>query len=95
MESSPGVFDYTWSASADPTRDPTLAAAKVNAFHAVNMVHDITYLYGFTEQAFNFQQDNFGKGGQGGDRVLVTIQNGGAGNNARFTVRLSSSMMHF
>ncbi|KAK1219521.1 hypothetical protein PQX77_017754 [Marasmius sp. AFHP31] len=34
------------------------------------MFHDTLYLYGFTESAFNFQNDNFGKGGVGGDRFL-------------------------
>ncbi|KAH6583176.1 hypothetical protein BASA61_008118 [Batrachochytrium salamandrivorans] len=29
-------------------------------------MHDITYQYGFTESAGNFQKDNFGKGGKDG-----------------------------
>jgi extracellular elastinolytic metalloproteinase len=89
IESSPGIFNYTWSASADPTTDPTLSAAKVSAFNAVNTIHDITYLYGFTERAFNFQQDNFGKEGKGGDPVIVTVQGSRLKNNALFTVCFS------
>lgn len=43
----------------------------------MNTVHDVAYLYGFTEKAFNFQEHNFGKtGGEGeNDRVWMTIQN--------------------
>jgi len=36
--------------------------------------HDFSYLYGFTETTFNFQTNNFKKGGQGFDRVLVDVQ---------------------
>ncbi|KAH9249247.1 hypothetical protein BASA81_013035 [Batrachochytrium salamandrivorans] len=42
-----------------------VAAAAVNLFYLVNLMHDISYQYGFTEQAGNFQTDNFGKGGKG------------------------------
>jgi len=45
---------------------------------------DIMYRYGFTETAFNFQQNNFGKGGEGSDRVLVSIQDSSGTNNANF-----------
>ncbi|KAH9244679.1 hypothetical protein BASA81_017904 [Batrachochytrium salamandrivorans] len=38
-------------------------------------MHDITYQYGFTEKAGNFQKDNFGKGGEDGDAVAVTVLN--------------------
>ncbi|KAH6596676.1 hypothetical protein BASA61_003370 [Batrachochytrium salamandrivorans] len=43
----------------------------VNLFYLANVMHDITYQYGFTEKAGNFQKDNFGKGGQGNDAVRV------------------------
>ena len=29
----------------------------------LNLVQDFFYKYGFTEKAFNFQTENFGKGG--------------------------------
>ena len=47
-------------------------------------MHDITYRYGFTEEAFNFQLDNNGKGGLGDDRVSISIQDGSGVNNANF-----------
>ncbi|KAK0185302.1 peptidase M36 [Armillaria mellea] len=55
-----------------------------NAFYIANKVHDFAYKYGFTEAAYNFQQDNFGKGGSGGDRVDVSVQDVAELNNAHF-----------
>jgi hypothetical protein len=42
------------------------------------------YLLGFTEQARNFQNDNFGRGGVGNDRVFAEGQDCGGVNNANF-----------
>ncbi|KAH6585120.1 hypothetical protein BASA60_000668 [Batrachochytrium salamandrivorans] len=47
-------------------------------------MHDITYQYGFTEKAGNFQKDNFGKGGEDGDAVVITVLNTSDVNNADF-----------
>ncbi|TEB34010.1 hypothetical protein FA13DRAFT_1789786 [Coprinellus micaceus] len=55
-----------------------------NAFYVINKLHDIAYRYGFTEAAFNFQNDNFGKGGSGNDRVLMSVQDSSGTNNANF-----------
>lgn len=46
------------------------------------------YKYGFTEAAFNFQDNNFGKGGVGGDPVEMEVQNGEDTDNADFAVRV-------
>jgi extracellular elastinolytic metalloproteinase len=62
-----------------------LDAARTNAFYIVNTVHDIAYKYGFTEAAFNFQNDNHGKGGKGNDRVTVSVQDSAGTDNADFT----------
>ncbi|KAG8695510.1 hypothetical protein FRC11_001433, partial [Ceratobasidium sp. 423] len=42
------------------------------------------YKYGFTEAAYNFQNDNYGKGGAGNDRVKISIQDRTGSNNANF-----------
>ncbi|KAH9271302.1 hypothetical protein BASA83_006391 [Batrachochytrium salamandrivorans] len=47
-------------------------------------MHDISYQYGFTEKAGNFQKDNFGKGGQGGDAVTINVLNPSSSNDATF-----------
>ena len=83
-QSSPVLnFDYF----QDPTQDPTVPinvnAARTNAFVTVNTMHDISYLYGFTESTFNFQSDNNGAGGVGGDRAQVFVQNAGTFNNGQ------------
>ncbi|KAJ7282380.1 peptidase M36 [Mycena rebaudengoi] len=41
--------------------------------------------YGFTEAAFNFQNDNFDLGGLGNDRVSSSIQDPAGTNNADFS----------
>ncbi|KAF5346161.1 hypothetical protein D9758_009964 [Tetrapyrgos nigripes] len=85
QQSSSGLnFIYTQNPSASPTSAANLDAARVNAFYVVNTVHDIWYQYGFTENTFNFQQSNFGKGGAQNDRVLVSVQDSSGTNNANF-----------
>jgi extracellular elastinolytic metalloproteinase len=50
--------------------DPTGDEQKVlNIFYFACYMHDFTYLLGFREREGNFQQDNFGRGGLGGDAV--------------------------
>ncbi len=49
-------------------------AAVVNAFYWCNWMHDKLYDLGFTEAAGNYQQNNFGRGGVGGDAVVVDVQ---------------------
>jgi Zn-dependent metalloprotease len=67
-------FDTAWDATQEPSSTANKNAAIVNNFYVSNMVHDISYQYGFTEAAGNFQQKNFGKGGSEGDRVTVYNQ---------------------
>ncbi len=79
------VFNYPQSASTAPTTTANVNAARVNAFYIVNSIHDITYKYGFTEAAFNFQNNNFGKGGKANDRVTVSVQDSAGTDNADFS----------
>ncbi|KAH6572802.1 hypothetical protein BASA62_003237 [Batrachochytrium salamandrivorans] len=83
---SDGVFDTQFDSRGAPGTDANIAAAAVNLFYLSNMMHDITYQYGFTEQAGNFQTNNFGKGGRGGDAVVVNVLNTSGVNNANFIV---------
>ena len=53
-------------------------------FYTTNMVHDLYYRYGFTEEAGNFQQYNFGRGGKENDGVIANAQDGSGYNNANF-----------
>ncbi|KAF7301727.1 Extracellular metalloproteinase mep [Mycena indigotica] len=83
-ETSPGVYSYIQDPAQAPTVTANVKAAVVNNFYLVNSIHDIAYRYGFTEAAFNFQNDNFGKGGRGNDRVTSSIQDRAGTNNADF-----------
>jgi len=78
------VFKYEYNTNQDPKAGANRNAAVVNGFYIANTVHDFTYRYGFTEAAFNFQTNNFNKGGSGNDRVMVWAQNSEEWNNARF-----------
>ena len=76
QSSAPLNFIYFQDPSVNPDAlQANIDAARVNAFYVVNTVHDFSYLYGFTEDAFNFQNSNFGKGGLGNDRVEISVQN--------------------
>ncbi|KAJ7469053.1 Fungalysin metallopeptidase-domain-containing protein [Mycena latifolia] len=85
QSSSGQVFDFPQTASKAPTTTANVDAARVNNFYLVNSVHDISYRYGFTEAAFNFQKDNFGNGGEEGDRVTASIQDSAGTDNADFS----------
>lgn len=51
-------------------------AGQINLFTTVNQVHDLSYILGFTEEAGNFQVNNYGKGGVGGDAVIAQAKEG-------------------
>ncbi|HLV59106.1 MAG TPA: M36 family metallopeptidase, partial [Natronosporangium sp.] len=60
-------------------------AATTNLFYWNNLIHDVTYRYGFTEAAGNFQANNYGRGGAGGDYVRAEAADGAGTNNANFS----------
>src|ERR1019366_8951661 len=78
------VFDFPLDLA---TQDPTnyVQAATVQLFYWNNWMHDKLYELGFTEAAGNFQNDNFGRGGLGGDAVQADAQDGGGTDNANFS----------
>jgi extracellular elastinolytic metalloproteinase len=83
-QSSSGQFVYTQSPSSAPTVSANKNAAITNAFYIVNTVHDITYKYGFTEAAYNFQNTQIASGGKGNDRVKISVQDTSGTDNANF-----------
>ncbi|KAK0479831.1 Fungalysin metallopeptidase-domain-containing protein [Armillaria luteobubalina] len=84
VQSSPNTFNYPYRTALDPQVGGNVDAARTNTFYIINKVHDYMYKYGWTEAAYNFQQNNFGKGGQGGDGVEISVQDAGGVNNANF-----------
>ena len=78
-------FTNAWENTADFWAD--WQAAVTNLFCHNNLYHDYLYHLGFDEASGNFQVDNFGRGGFGGDPVEADAQDGagiGNVNNANF-----------
>ena len=76
------LFDYPLDLDAAPGQFTN--AAVTNLFYWNNIMHDVTYQYGFDEPAGNFQYNNYGNGGMGGDYVRAEAQDGGGTDNANF-----------
>lgn len=75
-------FDYPYSAKLEP--DQMAAASVTQLFYTGNKYHDLLWHLGFNEKAGNFQQNNLGRGGRGGDRAWLNCQDGFAENGAGF-----------
>jgi subtilisin-like proprotein convertase family protein len=82
------VFDFTYNpppAGSDPPTNTDYRWGEVaHMFFWSNRYHDRLYELGFTEPARNFQQNNFGRGGLGNDRVLAQAQDFSGTDNANF-----------
>lgn len=76
------IFDFPLNLNQAPAGYED--AAITNLFFWNNIMHDVWYMYGFDEQSGNFQENNYGNGGQGGDFVNAEAQDGGGTNNANF-----------
>ncbi|KAK1231074.1 hypothetical protein PQX77_005821 [Marasmius sp. AFHP31] len=86
-QSSDGpTFDYPYDTSLEPSGGHNLDASRVQAFYIANTIHDILYRYGFTETTYNFQDNNFGKGGEENDRMLMFVQYSNSSDGARIAV---------
>lgn len=72
------------AAGTSPAMIDFQRASVTQLFYISNRYHDEMYRLGFTEQAGNFQQDNFSRGGLGGDRVSAEGQDCSGTNNANF-----------
>lgn len=76
------VFDFPLDLNLHPTNYSS--ATVVQLFYWCNWMHDQLYELGFDEAAGNFQSDNYGRGGVGGDALQADAQDGGF-NNANMT----------
>ncbi|MEM7656678.1 MAG: M36 family metallopeptidase [Bacteroidota bacterium] len=77
-------LDFSFPIDLDQAPSTYEDAAVTNLFYWNNILHDILYQYGFDESAGNFQVNNYGNGGLGGDDVRAEAQDGGAFNDANF-----------
>jgi hypothetical protein len=79
-----GNFLAVANLGQEPTTFQNQEVAVQNLFYFNNVIHDTLYTHGFVESVGNFQVDNFGNGGNGGDPVLAEAQDGSGTNNANF-----------
>ena len=76
-------FNYPFDSTNFPLENRD--AGLTQLFYVNNMVHDITYAYGFDEASGNFQTTNFNKGGAENDFVHAQALDGSGFNNANFS----------
>jgi hypothetical protein len=87
-------WQRTKGQAVPPSYALDLDPAATNLFYQHNRIHDEYYSLGFTETAGNFQLNNFGKGGQGGDPLLGLVHAGAAtGGSPTYTGRDNAYML--
>lgn len=80
---SPGIFDRQYDLSQIPLAGTGQQMASITQlFYTTNYLHDWFYDAGFDEASGNAQASNYGRGGIGGDRLLVEAQDYSGTNNA-------------
>lgn len=77
--------------NAAPTTAVNLRFALNNLFYWNNIMHDVSYQYGFDEMSGNFQANNLGRGGAGNDYVFADGQDGSGTDNANFSTPVDGS----
>lgn len=77
-------FDYTPNFAGEPADSLNFGFALTNLFYWNNIMHDLTYQYGFDEVSGNFQNANLGRGGKGKDYVIADGQDAVAVDNSNF-----------
>ena len=84
----PLSFDFMPDFTLPPTEAAVVPNQQfniTNLFYWNNIIHDLSYQYGFDEASGNFQQNNLGRGGLGNDYVDAQAQDGGGTSNANFS----------
>ena len=78
------TFNFNVNFANAPTTSVNRSFAITNLFYWNNIMHDLSYQYGFDEMAANFQANNLGRGRTGNDYVFADAQDGSGTNNANF-----------
>ncbi len=68
-----------------PDTGTNMNFAITQLFYWNNVMHDVSYQYGFDEASGNFQNNNQGRGGLGNDFVYADAQDGSGTDNANFS----------
>lgn len=79
------TFNFSSDFSKQPADSTNRRFNITNLFYWNNIIHDVTYQYGFNELSGNFQVSNLGRGGAGNDWVRAEAQDGSGYNNANFS----------
>jgi hypothetical protein len=77
-------FDFPIDLDSGP--EAYRPAAVANLFYWTNLSHDFWWSYGFDEPAGNFQTNNYGNGGLGGDELQAEAQDGSGTNGGNMAV---------
>ncbi|HWB24599.1 MAG TPA: M36 family metallopeptidase [Chitinophagaceae bacterium] len=77
-------FDYSPNFNGEPKDSLNLGFSLTNLFYWNNIMHDLSYQYGFDEVSGNFQQSNLGRGGAGNDYVIADGQDATGLDNSNF-----------
>ena len=85
VNASGGGTGSTTPVSYPASSNPDVYPDTVSLFNFNNVEHDYLYSIGFTEQLWNFQFDNFGKGGAAGDGIVAEVQDGSGTDNANMS----------
>jgi hypothetical protein len=80
----PLTFNFPPDYTVVPTDPAFQQYAITNLFYWNNLMHDMSYNYGFDEVSGNFQASNQGRGGAQGDYVIGIAQSAAGTNNANF-----------
>ena len=85
------TFDFAPDYTQQPTVTVNQNYAITNLFYWNNIMHDLSYQYGFDEVSGNFQSNNLSRGGLGSDYVVADAQDGISTNNANFSTPADGS----
>ena len=81
-----GSLDCSFPIDLTMAPSTYIGASVANLFYWNNIIHDVSYQYGFDEAAGNFQENNYGNGGAGSDSVNAEAQDGAGIDNANFGI---------
>jgi hypothetical protein len=84
-------FNFTPDFYSEPTDTFNVNFNFTNLFYWTNLMHDLSYQYGFNEISGNFQKSNLNRGGQGNDFVIEDAQDSSGFNNANFSTPADGS----
>ena len=91
---SPGKFDHIYNHNQAASTPNNLQNSLVGMFFHVNWLHDRWYEAGFDEAAGNAQEDNYGRGGIGGDPILAEGNDYSGTDNANMTTPADGASPH-